>query len=132
MEDMGGIMQKAPYISAIFVIAGLGALGLPGTMGFVGELSVLLSSIKSFGLWMALVALASMLGAGYVIWTLRRVIYGTMSAVVEKTDFRMNKFEFFALALFALCIVLFGLFPNLLFTYINTAFVQFQAIGALQ
>jgi len=55
-----------------------------------------------------------------------------MSAVVEKTDFRMNKFEFFALALFALFIVLFGLFPNLLFTYINTAFVQFQAIGALQ
>ncbi len=132
MQDMGGIMQKAPYISALFVIAGLGALGLPGTMGFIGELSVLLSSIKSFGLWMALVALASMLGAGYIIWTLRRVIYGEMSSVVAKTDFRMNRVEFFSLILFVFAIVFFGLFPNLLFEYINAAFMQFQSIGALQ
>ena len=129
MKDMGGIMQKAPYISAIFVLAGLGALGLPGTMGFVGELSILLSSIKSFGLWMAIVALGSMLGAGYIIWTLRRVIYGEMSEVVRKTDFSMNIFEFLALAVFALFIILFGLFPNLLFEYINPAFAQFSSLG---
>ena len=129
MKDMGGIMQKAPYISAIFVLAGLGALGLPGTMGFVGELSILLSSIKSFGLWMAIVALGSMLGAGYIIWTLRRVIYGEMSEVVKKTDFSMNVFEFLALAVFALFIILFGLFPNLLFEYINPAFAQFSSLG---
>ncbi len=129
MKDMGGIMQKAPYISAIFVLAGLGALGLPGTMGFVGELSILLSSIKSFGLWMAIVALGSMLGAGYIIWTLRRVIYGEMSEVVRKMNFSMNIFEFLALAVFALFIILFGLFPNLLFEYINPAFAQFSSLG---
>ena len=129
MKDMGGIMQKAPYISAIFVLAGLGALGLPGTMGFVGELSILLSSIKSFGLWMAVVAFASMLGAGYIIWTLRRVIYGQMSEVVAKTNFSMNIFEFSALLIFAFFIICFGLFPNLLFSYINPAFSQFQLLG---
>ncbi len=129
MKDMGGIMQKAPYISAIFVLAGLGALGLPGTMGFVGELSILLSSIKSFGLWMAVVAFGSMLGAAYIIWTLRRVIYGEMSEVVRKTNFSMNIFEFLALAIFALFIILFGVFPNLLFEYINPAFAQFTSLG---
>jgi len=131
MEDMGGIMQKAPYISAIFVLAGLGALGLPGTMGFVGELSILLSSIQSFGLWMVLVALGSMLGAGYIIWTLRRVIYGEMSEVVKATKFNMNAMEFISLAVFALFIVFFGLFPNLLFEYINPAFAQFELLGGV-
>jgi len=129
MEDMGGIMQKAPYVSAIFVLAGLGALGLPGTMGFVGELSILISSIKSFGLWMVIVALGSMLGAGYIIWTLRRVVYGEMSEVVKSTKFSMNTIEFIALAVFALFIILFGLFPNLLFEYINPAFSQFNLLG---
>jgi NADH-quinone oxidoreductase subunit M len=129
MGDMGGIMQRAPYLSAIFVLAGLGALGLPGTMGFVGELSVLLSAMKIYGLWMAVVALGSMLGAGYIIWTLRRVIYGGMSEVVEKTNFSMNPFEFLSLMVFAVLIILFGLFPNLLFEYINPAFSQFSSLG---
>ena len=129
MSDMGGIMQKAPYISAIFVLAGLGALGLPGTMGFIGELSVLLSAIQSFGLFMAVIALASMLGASYIIWTFRRVIYGQMSEVVQNSSFKMNSIEFVALAVFVLFILLFGLFPNLLFTYINPAFEQFNALG---
>jgi len=129
MADMGGIMQKAPYISAVFVLAGLGALGLPGTMGFVGELSILLSSIKSFGLWMVIIGLGSMFGAGYIIWTLRRVIYGEMSEVVKSTKFDMNKIEFTSLIVFAIFIVLFGLFPNLLFEYINPAFSQFKLLG---
>jgi len=131
MRDMGGIMQKAPYLSAIFVLAGLGALGLPGTMGFVGELSILLSSIESYGLFMAVVALGSMLGAAYIIWTLRRVIYGEMSEVVKATNFKMPMMEFLALAIFALFIVLFGLVPNILFEYINAAFSQFTLQGGL-
>ena len=129
MADMGGVMQKAPYISAIFVLAGLGALGLPGTMGFVGELSILISAIQNFGLWMVIVALGSMLGAGYIIWTLRRVIYGEMSEIVKSTKFSMNTVEFISLAIFAIFIILFGLFPNLLFEYINPAFSQFDFLG---
>ena len=129
MQDMGGIMQKAPYISAIFVLAGLGALGLPGTMGFVGELSVLVSAIESYGLWLIVVAFASILSAGYMIWTFRRVIYGEMSEVVARSDFSMNKTEFIALLLLGLMIVLFGIAPNFLFEPINAAFVQFDSLG---
>jgi len=132
MADMGGLMQKAPYLSAIFVLAGLGALGLPGTMGFVGELTILIAAIEAHGVWLAIVALGSMIGASYIIWTFRRVIYGRMSAVVEKTDFSMNKLEFLALMIFALFIVLFGLFPNILFDAINPAFSAYTFLGGVQ
>ena len=131
MSDMGGLMQKAPYISAIFVLAGLGALGLPGTIGFVGELSILLSAIQSFGAYLAIVALGSMLGAGYIIWTFRRVIYGKMSDIVLKSDFIMEKIEFFVLIVFAILIIVFGLFPDLLFEYINLAFHKYHLAGVL-
>ena len=129
MADMGGIMQKAPYLSAIFVLAGLGALGLPATVGFIGELTILLSAIESFGLWLGLLALASMIGAGYMIWTFRRIIYGSMSEVVQKSDFSMHKIEFLVLVIFAFLIILFGLFPDILFEYISIAFGQFEFLG---
>ena len=129
MKDMGGIMQKAPYLSAIFVLAGLGALGLPGTMGFVGELSILISAVKSYSLWIAFIALASMVGAGYIIWTFRRVIYGEMSSLVKETSFKMHPMEFLALVVFCVLIILFGIAPNILFDMINPAFVEFKSLG---
>jgi len=129
MQDMGGIMQKAPYISAIFVLAGLGALGLPGTMGFVGELSILLSAIEIYGTWMAVMVLASMIGAGYIIWTFRRVVYGEMSEVVSNTKFSINFMEFLALLILALFIIGFGLFPSILFDAINPIFSSYPFLG---
>ena len=131
MGDMGGLMQKAPYLSAIFVLAGLAALGLPGTMGFIGELTILIASIKTYGFWLIVIALASMVGAGYIIWTFRRVIYGEMSPTVEKSHFVMHRAEFAALVLFAVLIVLLGLFPSLLFDVIDPAFVQLAAQGGV-
>ncbi len=131
IKDMGGLMQKAPYLSTIFVLAGLAALGLPATMGFVAELSILIASIERFGMGMILIALGSMIGAGYIIWTFRRVIYAEQSTLIEKSDFKMHRIEFLALLLFALGIVVFGLFPSLLFDTINTAFVALSTAGGI-
>ncbi len=131
MGDMGGLMQKAPYLSALFVLAGLAALGLPGTMGFIGELTILIASIKTYGFWLIIVALASMIGAGYIIWTFRRVIYGEMSETVKKSDFGMNRVEFAALVIFALLIIGFGLYPSALFDVINSAFASLAPQGGL-
>ena len=129
MKDMGGIMQKAPYISAIFVLAGLGALGLPLTMGFVGEITILISAIVRYGVYLAIIALASMIGASYMIWTFRRVIYGEMSQLVKKSEFKINPIEFLALVIFTIIIIFFGVFPHILFDIINPAFAQFEALG---
>lgn len=131
MGDMGGIMQKAPYLSALFILAGLGALGMPGTMGFIGEITILISSINSFGVWIAVILLGSMLAASYMIWTFRRVIYGQMSTLVTNSHFTMNRFEFIALFIFALFIVLLGLYPVLIFEPINQAFDVYHATGVL-
>ncbi len=128
MGDMGGIVQRAPYVSAIFVLAGMAALGLPGTMGFIGEITILISAIKVNGAWIAVIALASLISAGYLIWTFRRVIYGEMSPVVASADFKMHKIEFSALVLFAGLIVLFGLYPQPIFDAANQAFAHFGGV----
>jgi len=131
MDEMGGLMQRAPYLSAIFVLSGLAALGLPGTMGFIGEISILISTIAAHGVWMVVILLGSMLSAAYLIYSFRRVIYGEMSALVEKSDFSMPKMEFLSLMVFALFIILFGLYPQPLFEMINQAFQSYFSAGGL-
>ena len=122
MDEMGGIMKKAPYVSAIFILAGMAALGLPGTMGFVGELTIIVSAVKSFGWWIAVIAIASLISAGYIIWAVRRSIHGEISPIVAKAEFKMSFPEKAALAIFAFMIVYFGIQPQPIFDLANKAF----------
>jgi len=122
MEDMGGLMQRAPYLSALFVFAGLAALGLPGTMGFIGELSILLGAVDAYGVALALIAVGSILSAAYLIRTFRRVIYGECSPLLSSSDLRPDAPLFAVLVVFALLILLFGLWPQPLFDLINPVF----------
>jgi len=125
MDEMGGIMQKAPYVSAIFVLAGMAALGLPGTMGFVGELTIIVSAIKAYGWWIAIAAVASLISAGYVIWAVRRAFHAEISPIVAKSKFDMSAPEFIALCVYAVLIVLFGVYPQPIFDIANNAFAMF-------
>jgi NADH-quinone oxidoreductase subunit M len=122
MRDMGGMMQQAPYLSAIFVLAGMAALGMPATMGFIGEVTIYLSSIKVFGAGIAVMAIISLISAGYLIWTFRRVIYGELSPLMATSSFNINRIEFSGLLVFALLIVLFGVYPQPIFDVANQSF----------
>ena len=122
MTEMGGIMKKAPFVSAIFILAGMAALGLPGTMGFVGELTIIVSAVKAFGWWIAVIAFGGMIAAGYIIWAVRRAIHGPMSEVVAKSSFTMSIPEKVALAIYAVLIVYYGVNPQPIFDLANQAF----------
>ena len=124
MEDMGGLMQRAPYLSALFVFAGLAALGLPGTMGFVGELTILLGAVDAYGVVLALIAVGSIFSAGYLIRAFRRVIYGECSPLLLRSDLRPDAPLFAVLVAFAALILFFGLWPQPLFDLINPIFEE--------
>jgi len=44
VAQLGGLLKVMPFISAVFVIAGLCSLGLPGLSGFVAEMTVFIGS----------------------------------------------------------------------------------------
>src|SRR6201995_5303778 len=43
-SQLGGLLKIMPFISTVFVLAGLCSLGLPGLSGFVAEMTVILGS----------------------------------------------------------------------------------------
>jgi NADH-quinone oxidoreductase subunit M len=44
VAQLGGLLKVMPFISTIFVIAGLCSLGLPGFSGFVSEMTIFMGS----------------------------------------------------------------------------------------
>jgi NADH-quinone oxidoreductase subunit M len=49
VQQLGGLLKVMPFISTIFVIAGLCSLGLPGFSGFVAEVTVFMGAWQNPG-----------------------------------------------------------------------------------
>ncbi|MCB0471441.1 MAG: NADH-quinone oxidoreductase subunit M [Flavobacteriaceae bacterium] len=46
INKLGGLLKIIPFISAIYVIAGLASLGLPGFSGFVAEMNIFVGAFE--------------------------------------------------------------------------------------
>lgn len=77
IPDLGGLAARMPIVAAAFVIAGLASLGLPGLSGFVAEVLIFLGSFKEFPWPTALAAFGIVLAAGYILWMIERVLFGS-------------------------------------------------------
>ncbi len=75
----GGLAQRMPAYSLFFMVFTMASVGLPGTAGFVGEFLVLVGAFK-VSFWLALLGSTGMiLGAVYMLFLYRRVIFGTIT-----------------------------------------------------
>lgn len=110
----GGVINTMPYFGAFMVFFAMANAGLPGTSGFVGEFMVILASFKT-NFWIAFLAATTLiLGAGYTLWMVKRVIFGEVAneQVAELTD--INRREFWMLGLLAVFVLLLGVWPDLI------------------
>lgn len=46
INEMGGLMKVIPFVSVLYVFAGLASLGLPGLSGFVAEMTIFVGSFQ--------------------------------------------------------------------------------------
>jgi len=81
IPKLGGLVRQMPVIAVVFSVAGLAALGLPGTSGFAAEVTTFLGSfgstmVSGINIYTILAITGVVLGAGYILWMLRRVFYG--------------------------------------------------------
>src|SRR6201992_4141452 len=75
----GGLVQRMPAYAFVFMAFTLAAVGLPGTSGFVGEFLILLGTFRVSTLECFLAATALFLGAAYMLYLYRRVVFGTIT-----------------------------------------------------
>jgi NADH-quinone oxidoreductase subunit M len=74
----GGLADRMPAYAFVFMVFMLAAVGLPGTSGFVGEFLILLGTFRVSTLECTLAATALFLGAAYMLYLYRRIIYGVI------------------------------------------------------
>ncbi len=107
----GGVINTMPVFAGFSVFFAMANAGLPGTSGFVGEFMVILAAFQA-NFWYAFLAATTLiLGAGYSLWMIKRVIFGEVSNnnVAELQD--LSQREFMMLAVLAIIVLGIGLWP---------------------
>src|SRR5437899_8441852 len=79
IDRYGGLADRMPVYAFVFMCFMLASIGLPGTSGFVGEFLILLGTFRVSTLECFLAATALFLGAMYMLYLYRRVIFGTIT-----------------------------------------------------
>jgi NADH-quinone oxidoreductase subunit M len=78
MSEVGGIWNRSPILAFFFMLAALGSAALPGLNGFVGEFPILVGAFRESPRAAVLGATGMILGACYLFWMLRKVIFGPL------------------------------------------------------
>ncbi|MDC0351564.1 NADH-quinone oxidoreductase subunit M, partial [Candidatus Pelagibacter sp.] len=115
INTYGGIVSIIPKYSVLFMLFTLAALGLPGTSGFIGEFLILMGVFKDNFLVAVIASLGVILGAAYMLWLYKRVVFGKLvnNDLNKLTD--LDKSEYFILISLALPTLFFGFYPEPLF-----------------
>ena len=112
INDYGGLVLVMPKYAIVFMVFTLGALGLPGTTGFIGEFLILLGTFKVNFTVATIASLGVILGAAYMLWLYRRIIFGEITNSEVKKLADLNKSEIIVLSVLAFVSILFGFYPD--------------------
>jgi len=111
ISDYGGLVHKMPSYALIFMLFMLASVGLPGTAGFVGEFLVLVG-VFQVNTWVAaLAATGLILGAAYMLYLYRRVIFGTLTKESLSAIGDMSLREKAVFAPLVILVIWMGIYP---------------------
>ena len=113
IKNFRGLVNIMPKYAIMFMIFTLGALGLPGTSGFIGEFLILMGTFKKSFLAATIASVGVILGAAYMLWLYKRIIFGELLSTIKKEIMPdLKRDEIFILSTLAILIIFLGFYPE--------------------
>ena len=108
----GGLGDRMPIYAFLFMLFTMASIGLPGTSGFVGEVLVLVGAFQ-VNIWLALLgSLGMVLGAAYMLYLYRRIIFGTITRPDLRSILDLSPREIAIFAPLAVLTLWLGIYPS--------------------
>jgi NADH-quinone oxidoreductase subunit M len=144
IKRLSGLLLQMPKLGWILGFSAMASLGLPGLAGFWGEFPAILSAyqpaeglpVELFRVYMVIAAIGTVLAAAYLLWLFQRTAFGEVSEEFaaghgHDEDIRdVDTFEWIAWTPLLIAIVVFGVYPQLMFKVLDPAVgVTLKAFG---
>jgi NADH-quinone oxidoreductase subunit M len=113
IEAYGGIAGVVPVTTALFLVATLSSIGMPGLNGFPGEFLILLGTWSGPVRWWAIAAATGViLSAVYMLSLVQRVFWNPLAHEENRKLPEIRPSEFIAASILVVLMVWIGVRPN--------------------
>ncbi|EAH8300750.1 NuoM family protein [Campylobacter fetus] len=111
ISKLGGLAIKAPVFATIFAIAMISSVGLPATVGFVGELLIIFGLFKANLIYGIFGTTSIVIGAIYMFIVYRKAILQNTNELTAKFK-DLRKREILAFLVAVAMIFIMGIYPK--------------------
>lgn len=122
MDQMGGLWNDVPRLSAVALFFSIAALGMPGLGNFIGEFLVLLGSFQVNWQLTALAALGLIVAPIYALIVIQKAFHGPHKVQPTLWDFGTR--EMTAMGLMVIAMVWMGLYPQSMLNVADPALTE--------
>ncbi len=112
MSEFGGLASVMPKYAVIFGIMLMAAVGLPLTIGFVGEFLVLLGFYQISPIMTILAGTSIIIGAIYMLAVYKKSFFGPITNEANKTLKDLDRKETWSLVPLVLIVIWLGIYPK--------------------
>ena len=112
MSEFGGLATVMPYYATIFAVMLMASVGLPLTIGFVGEFLSLIGFYKVSPVMTAFAGTGIILGASYMLRLYKQSFFGPVTNKENEKLKDLNKKELTALLPLVVLVVYLGIYPK--------------------
>ncbi|HZL98748.1 MAG TPA: NADH-quinone oxidoreductase subunit M [Planctomycetota bacterium] len=111
LGDLGGLMQKLPFVGVLFVMMAMASLGLPGFANFASELMVLVGSWERYPVATICGVFGLVIGATYLLRMVKTAWLGPLNPRWEGLRDARGLVECSPFLLLLGTLLLFGFYP---------------------
>ncbi|RLD28778.1 MAG: NADH-quinone oxidoreductase subunit M [Bacteroidetes bacterium] len=115
VTKLGGLLKVIPFISVVYVIAGLASLGLPGFSGFVAEMNIFVGAFQHDNMFYRILTIISVsaivVTAVYILRVVGVMLMGPINNEAYLKLERVTWYEKFGILLLLIPIVGMGVAP---------------------
>ena len=115
VTKLGGLLKVIPFISAVYVIAGLASLGLPGFSGFVAEMNIFVGAFEKDDIFYRIATViavsAIVVTAVYILRVVGIMLMGPVKNEAYLNLERVRWYEKIGILLLLLPIIAIGVAP---------------------
>ncbi|HEY0669709.1 MAG TPA: NADH-quinone oxidoreductase subunit M [Sphingobacteriaceae bacterium] len=128
---LGGLLKVIPFISAIYIIAGMASLGLPGFSGFVAEMNIFVGAFQHPDLFRRIATIVTVSAIVVTAVYILRVVGIMLMGPIKNPEFNVlppsTWYERYGIFLLLLPIIGMGLAPLWLSDMISASLTPFIA-----
>ncbi|TMB90181.1 MAG: NADH-quinone oxidoreductase subunit M [Chloroflexi bacterium] len=111
IRELSGLEKRMPWLYAVFLVATLAGLGMPGMNSFVGEFTIMLGAFQLHWIYAVLAGGGVILACWYMLRLHQRLVHGAPNERTERVH-DLGRGELLVLAPLIALMIFLGVFPR--------------------